>query len=128
MGRGNKNGRKIKRIFIFMCAELSDIPTGPCLGFYVIPGPNDDEEEEKHEFVHAPLLKSCHDDDDKEEEEVIKSAPKADDKKCFQLLGKFLRPFSRNLPSGVWAHDNSTASCTPLVDNEMSLKPTMPVD
>ena len=72
MGRGNKNGRKIKRIFIFMCAELSDIPTGPCLGFYVIPGANDDddeEEEEKHEFVHAPLLKSCHDDDDDDDKE-----------------------------------------------------------
>ena len=54
-----------------MCAELSDIPTGPCLGFYVIPGANDDEEEdaEKHEFVHAPLLKSCHDDDDDDDKE-----------------------------------------------------------
>jgi hypothetical protein len=70
LGRGIKNGQKIKRIFIFMCAELSDIPTGPCLGFYVIPGANDDdEEEEKHEFVHAPLLKSCHDDDDDDNKE-----------------------------------------------------------
>jgi cobalamin biosynthesis protein CobT len=87
----------------------------------------DADEEEVEDSDGTEEEEEEEEDKEDKEEEVIKSSPKADDKKCFQLLGKFLRPFSRNLPSCVWAHDNKTASCTPLVDNEMSLKPTMPV-